>query len=107
DRIYVATGPAVAVLDGASNSVVATVPVSSVVGHLGVNATTNRIYAVNGPAVSVIDGESNSVIDTFSPGGPTGSSPGDVAVNASTNRVYVTNSCGVTQCNLTGVLSVI
>ena len=98
DRVYVANGDGtVSVIDGATNAVIATIPVvtppvfNSFPCSVGVNATTNRVYAANftDDTVSVIDGATNAVIATIPVVIPF---PCSVRVNASTNRVYVTNS---------------
>ena len=73
----------VSVIDGASNTVVATVAVGNNPGGVAVNPNTNRIYVANSGSgnVSVIDGASNTVIATVA-----GMSyPEGVAVNANTN----------------------
>ncbi len=98
DRVYVANGDGtVSVIDGATNAVIATIPVvtppvfNSFPCSVGVNATTNRVYAANftDDTVSVIDGATNAVIATIPVVIPF---PCSVGVNPSTNRVYVTNS---------------
>ncbi len=97
NRIYVAdqAGNTVFVIDGATNSVVAIVPVGQSPIAVGVNSSTNRIYVANRSSddVSVIDGASNSVIATI-PVPPiesnTSTHPG-IAVNPATNRVYLSH----------------
>jgi len=87
-------GNSVSVIDGSSNTVIATVPVGTFPQGVGVNPTTNRIYVANqgGNTVSVIDGTSNTVIATV----PVGNSPGYVDVNPTTNYIYVANYSGNT-----------
>jgi len=92
-RIYVANNgnSTVSVIDGATNTVMATVagvPSPSV----AVNPATNRIYVSNlsGTNVSVIDGATNTVVATV----PVGLFPWYVAVNPATNRIYVINLLG-------------
>ena len=89
-RIYVANNgnSTVSVIDGATNTVMATVagvPSPSV----AVNPATNRIYVINllGPNVQVIDGATNTVVATA----PVGINPYGIAVNPTTNRIYVAN----------------
>jgi YVTN family beta-propeller protein len=82
----------VSVIDGATNSVVATVPVDWSVG-VAVNPATNLIYVANADGVSVIDGGTNRVVDTVLMGENT--SPAVVAVNPLSNRMYVTVLSGV------------
>ena len=66
-HIYVANqgDDTVSVIDGASNPVIATVPVGDKTFAIGVNSVTSRIYVTNraDATVSVIDGASNAVID--------------------------------------------
>ena len=100
NRVYVAnrfSNPAtVSVIDGATNVVIATIPVT--VGSqlfsepfaVAVNPTTNRVYVSHDKGmghVSVIDGATNAVIATITVRVPIG-----VAVNPTTNRVYVTRA---------------
>jgi YVTN family beta-propeller protein len=79
----------VSLIDGASNRVVATIPVGSEPVSVGVNPTTNRIYVTNSNSstMSVIDGASNRVVATI----PVGTDPSGVGVNPTTNRIYVAN----------------
>ena len=92
NRIYVANNDSnnVSVIDGASNTVVATVAVGHCPTGVAVNPNTNRIYVANHDDnnVSVIDGASNTVVATV----VVGSMPFGVAVNpartASTWRTW-------------------
>ena len=56
----------VSVIDGGTNTVVATVPVGTWPDGVAVNPTTNRIYVANCDSnnVSVIDGATNTVVAT-------------------------------------------
>ncbi len=76
-------------------NVVATVPVGSNPGGVGVNPTTNKIYVANTSdgTVSVINGATATVI-----GSPitVGSNPEGVGVNPTTNKIYVANTGGTT-----------
>ena len=78
----------VSVIDGASNTVVATVAVGSCPRAWPSTptrtASTWRTWYDN---VSVIDGASNTVVATVA----VGTHPDGVAVNPNTNRIYVTN----------------
>ncbi len=76
----------VTVIDGATSTRIAAIPVGNQPGHLAVNAATNRIYVANvaDATVSVIDGTSNAVVATV----PVGREPRQLRVNARTNRVY-------------------
>jgi len=91
NRVYVANyyGDKVSVIDAATNTVVATVPVGGGPEGVGVDLSSGRIYVANwsSDTVSVIDGATNSVIATV----PVGSGPRGVGVNPSTNRIYVAN----------------
>ena len=72
NRIYVANDCSdnVSVIDGASNTVVATVAVGSGPYGVAVNPNTNRIYVTNAGSdnVSVIDGATNTVVATVAVG---------------------------------------
>ena len=91
NRVYVANQDAdtVSVIDGATDTVIATVNVGSSPACVGVNPATNRIYVANylSNNVSVIDGATNTVVKTIA----VGSDPNGVAVNPATNRIYVAN----------------
>jgi YVTN family beta-propeller protein len=81
--------PSISVIDGGTNTVMATVPVGLGPQGVAVNPGTNRIYVANyySDNVSVIHGGTNTVVATI----PVGLYPDGVAVNPGTNRVYVTN----------------
>jgi YVTN family beta-propeller protein len=92
NRVYVSNyySDTVSVIDGASHTIVATVPVGTGPYYgVGVNPMTNRVYVANGLSdnVSVIDGVNNTVVATVTVGyGPYG-----IGVNPTTNRIYVAN----------------
>jgi YVTN family beta-propeller protein len=93
NRIYVANyaSKSVSVRDGATDTVIKTVPVGTNPCAVSVNSTTNKVYVANygSNSVSVIDGASNLVVAT-----PTvGASPIAVGVNPNptNNKVYVAN----------------
>jgi YVTN family beta-propeller protein len=96
NRIYTANeaNNTVSVIDGATNSIVATVSVGSGPCGVAVNPNTNRIYTANhwSDTVSVIDGATNSVVATVS----VGAIPYGVAVSSITNRIYVANQGNAT-----------
>ena len=79
----------VSVIDGASNAVIATIPVGGGPVDVGVNPNNDRVYVASHEdgTVSVIDGSTNTVIATI----PLGSGRSNiwVGVNPGTNRVYV------------------
>jgi len=100
NRIYV-TAPGnhrLSVIDGTTNTVVATVPVDLRPVGVAVNPNTNLIYVTGGDNVSVIDGGTNTVVANVALGD--WNWPQGVAVNPATNRIYVTNG-------LSGTVSVI
>ena len=88
NRIYVVNSVAgsVAVIDGFTNTPIASIPVGPIPGGLAVNSITNRIYVLNtsNQTMTVIDGNTNTVTATIS--GVPGAS---IAVNSLTNRMYV------------------
>ena len=92
NRIYVPveTGE-IAVIDGTSNTIVATIPLadpSHFAFKVAVNETTNRVYATSlQGSITVVDGVNNSIITTIAGG----SLPFGVAVNPVTDRIYVSN----------------
>jgi YVTN family beta-propeller protein len=95
-RVYVTVpdGNSVSVMDGTTNTVVATVPVGESPTGVAVNPTTNLIYVTDAAwsawsgTVSVIDGTTNTVVSTI----PVNQWPLDVAVNPVTNLIYVANA---------------
>jgi YVTN family beta-propeller protein len=91
DRIYVG-GDGLAVIDGSTNSVIATAP--TIVGTpVAVNPATNRLYVMRfiDSSVSVVDGETLTLVNTIIPPGG-GHELRGLAVNPATNRVYVSDS---------------
>jgi RHS repeat-associated protein len=91
NRIYVTNNSSdnVSVIDGATNTVVATVPVGDAPVGVAVNPSTNRIYVANydDDTVTVIDGATNAVVATV----PVGVEPYGAGVNPTTDRTYVAN----------------
>ncbi len=91
NTIYVANqgDNTISVIDGATNTVVDTIPAGANSNGVAVNPNTNTIYVANqgDNTISVIDGATNTVVDTI----PVGVSPFQVSVNPSTNTVYVPN----------------
>lgn len=82
----------VAVIDGATNGVLATISVAGGAVYDAVNPATGRLYVTHGNGgpniVTVIDTATNSVVTTI----PVGVGPFGVAVNPATNRIYVANN---------------
>jgi YVTN family beta-propeller protein len=78
----------VSVINGATDAVVATVPVGTDPDVVAVNAATNKIYVTNEDSnnVTIIDGISNSsstlAVET---------DPVNAVVNPATNQIYVSN----------------
>ena len=100
-QVYVAnqTSGTVSVINGATNTVTATVPVGTNPEAVAVNPVTGQVYVVNqgssptsGGTVSVINGATNMVTATI----PVGNFPQAVAVNAATGLVYVVNAFDAT-----------
>ena len=79
----------VSVFDGATKTLIATVPVGSQPWAIAVNPTTNLIYVANASSasVSVIDGTTNTVTATV----PVDVAPWAIAVNPVTNKIYTAN----------------
>jgi DNA-binding beta-propeller fold protein YncE len=77
------------VIDGSSNTVVATVPTSS--AFIAVNPATNLIYFNPGAGrVSVLDGATNQIIATILTASD--DTVQSIAVNSTTNRIYVSEN---------------
>lgn len=94
NKIYFANrmGNDVTVIDGATNSVAATVYTGdrSMPYAIAVNPDTNKIYVANfiNNTISVIDGTNNSMIATID----VNEGPLALAVNTVTNKIYVANN---------------
>ncbi|MCH7999340.1 MAG: YncE family protein [Chloroflexi bacterium] len=93
DRVYATSlfDNVVAVLDGTTGTVLATIAVGVSPVGVDVNTVTNRVYVTNAldDSISVIDGVTNSVISTIALN--SGGIPTAIAVNPLTNRIYVAN----------------
>ncbi|MEZ0579117.1 IPT/TIG domain-containing protein [Nocardioides sp. MH1] len=87
--IYASTqfADTLSVIDGATNTVTATIPVGSRPGAVDVDPTSHTVYVANnrGPSVSVIDGTTNTVTATI----PLAQSPQGLTVDPTTHTVYV------------------
>ena len=107
----------VSVIDGASNTVTATVNVGAAPSPPVVNSMTNKIYVANScgsdptcaypyttpGTVTVIDGATNNTVSVN-----VGLYPYALDINSATNKIYVANSCGADpQCNSTATMTVI
>jgi YVTN family beta-propeller protein len=93
-RVYAANyaSNSVTVIDGASNSVVATVSVGTRPQAVAVDSATHRVYVANthDNTVTAIDGVTNSVVATIK----VGSEPYAIAVDSATDIVFVANMAG-------------
>jgi YVTN family beta-propeller protein len=89
DTAYVTdrTADAVTVIDLATDTVTATIPVGEYPNTIDVDPATDVIYVTNATShsVSVIDGATNAVVATIATSGE----PNGVAVDAATDMVYV------------------
>jgi YVTN family beta-propeller protein len=98
NRVYLASGDDIVVIDGASSAIVATVPaISSPRGgmsfsygytnRVATSPSLNRVFVANqdGNTVSIVDGESNALVANPA----VGRVPRDLAINTTTNQVYV------------------
>ncbi|MDA2891027.1 beta-propeller fold lactonase family protein [Mycolicibacterium sp. BiH015] len=90
-RVYVAnsTGKSVSVIDRATGSAVATVPVAGTAVAVAVSPNGSKAYVTlkSASKVAVIDTATNRVVATIS----VGLSPTGVVVSPNNSRVYVTN----------------
>jgi YVTN family beta-propeller protein len=79
----------ISVIDGATNTVTATVPAAYGPYGLAVDSSTHVVYVgnINDSSVSVIDGATNTVTATI----PVPNGPAGVAVDSATGTVYVAN----------------
>src|SRR5271157_1521313 len=91
NKIYVInSNPVVTVIDGFTNSVVATVTVGAHARAIAFNPVANKIYVANysDATVTVIDANHNNAASSV----PVGIDPCAIAVNTETNRVFVVNA---------------
>ena len=100
NTIYVAnwSGNDLTVINGATNTVTATLFLGATPNGIAVNPVTNTIYVPNSTSntITVIDGATNTTTNLIA-----GNFPEGVAVNLANNEVYVPNS----QDNTLGVIS--
>jgi YVTN family beta-propeller protein len=104
NRIYAGlmetSGYSVAVIDGATNSVIDTVSLTTGASVAAVNVATARVYVAGCTyneipvtcGVSVLDGNTNAVITTISIDASNGIGLEGIAVNPVTNRIYVADA---------------
>ncbi len=95
NKVYVSNfNSTVYVVDGATNSVLSTIPILGILQNLAVNSYTNRVYAAvqDFPGqVVVIDGNSDNALTTVNAGGNLTS---NVAVDISSNLIYTADEQG-------------
>ena len=86
NRLYARVGANTQVIDGATETVLATLPAG---GLVAVDSSANRVYVSDAisSSVKIFDGATNGLIGTVLL--PAGSSPGAIAVNSANGRVYV------------------
>jgi DNA-binding beta-propeller fold protein YncE len=77
------------VIDGTSNTVVATVVVGGGPSAIGVDPTTDRIFVADHLGITVIDGTTNTVLGTLAKAGCC-----SIAVDPTTDRVYTVSDSG-------------
>jgi YVTN family beta-propeller protein len=93
NQIYATDGQknVLVVIDGATNAILASIPVGKSAGHIAVNKTTHRVYVAGNSdgSIAIIDGSTNTLVTTL--GGIAGSgTPSGIslAIDESVNRVY-------------------
>jgi YVTN family beta-propeller protein len=109
NRIYAMCplADSVAVIDGATNTVMATVPVGDGPSGIALNPVTNKIYVSNrgyggaGHTVTVIDGATNATTTV-----EVGYNPLELAVNPVSNKIYVTNALSNSVTEIDGATNV-
>jgi YVTN family beta-propeller protein len=90
NKIYAIASGGLTVIDGATNSVMATLSVGSNPAFVAINPVTNKIYvgtAGGNNIVAIVDGATNNLTATVT----VGTDPMSLAVNAVTNKIYVAN----------------
>jgi YVTN family beta-propeller protein len=90
NRVYVSSGSNLIVLNGADDSILATVPLSGPVFNLIVNETAGSVYVISGSTTASrtlwrIDGGTNAVVASVSVSGSCCS----VALDETRNRLYL------------------
>jgi YVTN family beta-propeller protein len=89
NRVYVASGSTLLVLDGNTDSQLTVVSSLGSISDLAINETTGQIFVLDASndKVRLIDAATNNIVQSFS----VGDSPAAIAINEVTNRVYVGN----------------
>jgi DNA-binding beta-propeller fold protein YncE len=78
-----------AVVDGSSDAIEATLTLAGAPNGTAVNSATNTVYVSDGSQIAVIDGATNSVSATIPL--PAGTTAQGIAVDSTTNAIYVAN----------------
>jgi YVTN family beta-propeller protein len=78
-----------AVVDGSSGTVVATLAVASYPSGIAVDSATDTIYVADGNKVVVVNGATDTATATIAL--PTGTATGQIAVDSTTDTIYVAN----------------
>jgi YVTN family beta-propeller protein len=91
NTIYADDGRGIEVIDGTSNNIIATIPVTCS-GNVAVNTNTNEVYVSDhfGSSVCIINGTTNTQIGSIS----VSTQPWGIGVNADTNKIYVASRGG-------------
>jgi YVTN family beta-propeller protein len=90
----------IVVIDGTTDTLLASVPVGEGIRSVGVDDTSDRIYIADeyGGSVIVVDGATNSIVDEIAL--PEFSSPRAIAVDGESKRAYVEGAGGITVIDL-------
>jgi YVTN family beta-propeller protein len=110
NRIYVALGYSVAVIDGTTSTVTDTVSVPQGASFVAANLVTGRVYAAGcdygqSPVtcgVTVIDGSTNSIVTTIPLIGSRGIGVQAITLDPTTNRIYVADDNGYRIAEISG-----
>jgi YVTN family beta-propeller protein len=115
DLIYVSnygqfnTTGTVSVINGTTNTIIATIPVGKNPQAIAYNPANGLFYVANtlSGTLSIINGTSNSLIDSIVVGDFPGKSPTGIAVNSINNTIYVTNMGSNTVSVINGTSNVV
>jgi YVTN family beta-propeller protein len=115
DLIYVSnygqfnTTGTVSVINGTTNTIIATIPVGKNPQAIAYNPANGLFYVANtlSSTLSIINGTSNSLIGSIVVGDFPGKSPTGIAVNSINNTIYVTNMGSNTVSVINGTSNVV
>jgi YVTN family beta-propeller protein len=100
----------ISVIDGTTNSVIATIKPGDDLDAIVLNPLTNMVYTTTNSVhnrIYVIDGTTNSVVDTIETGG----SYTAICIDTETNRIYTAdkaeNQVSVIDCNTNSLINTI